>query len=166
MKNRILRLCLLSALSLSILWTACSKNTSLETNPALTDTVKASTVNLLTLSAWKYDTSGYDNNKDGILDGAADSVVVPFCERDDAYTFYADNTGSMDNGTDYCVASDSRLVPFSWSYDSVKTMLTAGFNPVMQAGVTIQKLDSTQMWVYRDSTSAGVDYRYIVVFKH
>ena len=150
-----------------VIVTSCSKNNASNTGTN-TDSTKtpATTTTYLTLKAWKYDTSGLDTNNDGVIDQGGDTTIVPLCERDDLYTFNKDNSGSFNTGTNHCTVGEAQTATFSWSLTTDQKTLKASFNPILQEGVTILKLDSTQLSVYRDSTLLGVTYRYIVSLKH
>jgi hypothetical protein len=174
----------LFVLCLALIWTACSKNAS---NPGVippTDTTNHVTLpppppppppavtaaTLLSYKAWLYDTSGVDNNKDNVIDlgdpGSGPTSAIKLCQRDDSYTFLADSTGTMDGGTNKCTMGEAQTTPFTWFLSKDTTTLTATFNTVLNGGVTILKLDSTQLSVYKDTTVFGTPIRYIIKLKH
>jgi hypothetical protein len=145
---------------------ACSKNSNNNNTTTKPDSTTATNPSLITSKPWTYDTSGLDTNNDGIIDIGGDTTVVHLCERDDIYTFKLDSTGTVNTGTNHCIAGEPQTEPFAWSLSTDQKTLRASFNPILQEGVTILKLDSVQWSVYRDSTVAGVTYRYIVILKH
>ncbi len=149
---------LLALAGLFLFWTSCKKDSSTNnpTNP---------TVAVLTSAAWKYDTAGVDINKDGIID-LGDTAALPSCERDDTFTFSTDSTGVMDEGPTKCNPGDLQSSPFTWKLMNNNTLLTASFNPILQEGVTVLKLDANHFSVYRDSTYLGASYRFILQLKH
>ncbi|GGB13992.1 hypothetical protein GCM10011511_42180 [Puia dinghuensis] len=144
---------------------SCSKNNGNGNNNNNADSALIKT-NLIVLSAWKYDTSGLDTNNSFTITQGGDTTVVPPCERDDSWTFASNNTGTVNTGTKHCTVGEAQTSSFTWSLSTDTKTLKASFNPVLQSGVTILKLDSTHFWVYRDSTYLGVNYRYIVELKH
>ena len=99
----------LAALFLVILWASCSKSHSSEhpTNGPGSNFV------LITQTTWRYDTSGVDLNKDGVVDIGNDTLITA-CEKDDIYTFKSDSTGIIDEGVTKCDAADPQTLPFSW----------------------------------------------------
>lgn len=156
---------LLPLVSLIIVFVvSCSKNSGNGSNNH-TDSVQIKT-NLIALAAWKYDTSGLDTNNSFTITQGGDTTVVPRCERDDSWTFNSNLSGTANTGTTHCSAGEAQTVNFTWSISTDGKTLKASFNPILQAGVTILKLDSSHFWVYRDSTYMGVNYRYIVELKH
>src|SRR5579859_3232794 len=90
----------------TIIAISCSKNAGNGSNNHTDST--ATTVSLIALSSWKYDTSGLDTNGDGIIDVGGDTTVVPLCERDDLYTFNKDYSGSVNTGTKHCVVGEAQ----------------------------------------------------------
>ncbi|HEY4337716.1 MAG TPA: hypothetical protein VGM89_17505 [Puia sp.] len=159
---------LFAVLLVIVIVTACSKNSSkppTPTPPTHQDSAIAIT-SAITASPWKYDTSGLDTNNDGKIDVGGDTTVVPLCERDDVYTFNKDSSGSVNTGNLHCVVGEAQSASFTWSLSSDNKTLKASFNPILQAGVTVQTMDSVHFTVYRDSTVLGVTYRYIVQLKH
>src|ERR1700748_3176845 len=92
----------LSVLCLALIWTACSKNTSTPGNLVLPNDTTAippakpvvTAVTLITYKPWVYDTSGIDNDTDGMIDagdigdpGSGRGALILTCQRDDSYTF-------------------------------------------------------------------------------
>jgi hypothetical protein len=155
----------LAALILTIVWAACTKSHSTE-NPGGPDgTGSNGTVTLITSMTWRYDTSGIDANKDGIVDVGNDSLFTP-CTKDDIYTFKSDSTGILDEGATKCDTSDPQTLPFAWSLTNNNTVLTSTANPVLAAGVNIFSLSSTKWILYKDTTIAGFPIRYLLSLKH
>lgn len=144
---------------------ACSKTSSNSNSTKPVDTTKT-VMALIVAKPWKFDTSGFDTNNSGTINQGGDTTVVPPCQRDDIYTFNSDYTGSLNTGTRHCSVNESQTQAFAWSLSTDRKTLKASFNSVLQAGVTILKLDSLHWSVYRDSAMSGVTYRYIVQLKH
>jgi len=150
----------LAALFLTLLWASCSKSHSIE-NPNNTNT----TTSLVTQTSWRYDTSGIDLNKDGTVDVGGDSLIAT-CEKDDIYTFKSDSTGTIDEGTVKCNASDPQTIPFKWSINSTQTVLTASAPPLLNGSINIFSLTSAKFILYKDTTVSGISVRYLVSLKH
>ena len=149
----------LAALLLVILWTSCSKSHSSGDSNG-----PGTTVTLITKSTWRYDTSGIDLNKDGIVD-LGDTLFQP-CTKDNIYTFKSDSTGTMDEGLTKCIAASPQTVPFTWSLTNNQTVLTSTVNPLLAGGINIFSLTSTNWILFKDSTVSGISVRYILNLKH
>ncbi|HEY4060391.1 MAG TPA: hypothetical protein VGM30_00745 [Puia sp.] len=148
----------LAALFSTILWTACTKSHS--NTPGT-----SAQVTLITQTSWRYDTSGVDLNKDGIVDIGGDTLITT-CEKDDIYTFKSDSTGAIDEGATKCHVSDPQTVPFKWSFTNNATILTATAPPLLTGNINILSLTSTKFVLYRDTTLSGISVRYLVSLKH
>ena len=146
----------LAALFLVILWASCSKSHSSDNSN--------SRVTLITQSTWRYDTSGIDLNKDGVVD-IGDTLFQP-CTKDNVYTFKSDSTGTMDEGLTKCIAASPQMVPFTWSLTNNQTVLTSTVNPLLAGGINIFSLTSSNWILYKDSTVSGISVRYILNLKH
>ena len=154
MKNQARIFLPLAALFFMILWASCSKSHSNNN----------STATLVTQSSWKYDTSGIDLNKDGIVD-IGDTTVKP-CVKDNIYTFKSDSTGTIDEGATKCNVSDPQTVPFTWSLTNNQTVLTVTGNTILSGGINIFSVSSTNFILYKDTTLSGIALRYVVNLKH
>jgi hypothetical protein len=154
----------LAALILTILWASCTKSHSTET-PDPISSGSNSTVTLITQTTWRYDTSGIDLNKDGIVDVGNDTLITP-CEKDDIYTFKSDSTGIVDEGATKCDPADPQTLPFSWELTNNQTVLTSNFNPLIAGGINIFSINSTKWILYKDTTVAGFPVRYLISLKH
>jgi hypothetical protein len=144
------------------LWVSCSKSSSSDTNNTNNEKVT-----LITQTAWKYDTSGIDINKDGII-GTGDfgDGSVEACTKDNTYLFKKDSTGTMDEGALKCSSSDPQTLPFTWSFTNNQTALTATFSPILSGGVNIVSLTDTKFVVYKDTSYLGANVRYLISLKH
>ena len=147
-------------LILTILWASCSKSHSAE-HP----TGPNGTVTLIASSSWRYDTSGVDLNKDGIVDVGNDSLFTP-CTKDNIYTFKSDSTGILDEGATKCDTADPQTLPFAWALTNNNTVLTSTANPVLEGGINILSLTSTKWVLYKDTTISGFPIRYLLSLKH
>jgi hypothetical protein len=144
-----------SLITLTVAWAACSKNSSSSSN---------SRVALMTQAVWKYDTSGIDLNKDGIID-IADTLQA--CFKDDTYQFNKDSTGILNAGAIKCNSTDPQTSAFSWSISSGNpAILKSDVNPILAEGLTVLTLSSTKLTVYKDTTIQGIGFWYIFSLKH
>jgi hypothetical protein len=137
---------------------ACKKNGSSGSNGP------SATVKLITQATWKFDTSGVDQNHDGIPE-IGDTSIKP-CEKDNTYTFRVDSTGTMDEGATKCHVGDPQTVPFTWKLTNNETVMTSNANPILAAGVNILTITSTKFEVYKDSTVGPFSVRYVLSLKH
>ena len=144
-----------SLITLSILWAACSKNSSNNSN---------SRVTLMTQAIWKYDTSGIDLNKDGNID-LADTLQA--CFKDNTYQFKTDSTVIVDEGATKCNSTDPQTATYSWKISSGNpAILTSNADPIFVSGLTVQTLTSTRLTVYKDTTIQGISFWYVLSLKH
>jgi hypothetical protein len=143
------------ALFFMILWASCSKSHSSNN----------STASLITQSSWRYDTSGIDLNKDGIVDIGGDTLIAP-CEKDDIYTFRSDSTGTIDEGAAKCHVSDPQTDPFTWSLTNNQTVLTVASTAFLSGNINIFSTTSSKWILYKDTTVSGISVRYLVSLKH
>lgn len=151
--------CLFSFVMLS-LWVSCSKSSS-------SGSTNDEKVTLITQAAWKYDTSGIDLNKDGIIGpGDFGDATVQACTKDNTYLFKKDSTGTMDEGPLKCNPSDPQTLPFHWNFTAGQTAITATFNPVLSGGVNIFSLTDAKFVVYKDTSYMGATVRYLISLKH
>jgi hypothetical protein len=148
----------LAALILTFTWAACSKSKSGtgSTNP---------TVTLVTQASWKYDTSGIDLNKDGVVDIGGDSLITA-CQKDDIYTFKSDSTGTLDEGATKCHVGDPQTAPFTWMLTSNNTIVSISSNTLLSGNINIFSLSSTKWILYKDTTISNIGVRYLVSLKH
>ena len=144
-----------SLMTLTIAWSACSKNKSDNSN---------SRVTLMTQAVWKYDTSGIDLNKDGNID-LADTLQA--CFKDNTYQFNKDSTVLVNEGATKCNSSDPQTATYSWSITSGNpAILKSDADPVFVTGLTVLTLNSTKLTVYKDTTIQGISFWYILSLKH
>jgi len=142
-------------LACSIALTACSKNSSSDSN---------SSVTLLTRSVWKYDTSGIDLNKDGTIE-IADTLSA--CFKDNTYLFGKDSTVVMDEGATKCDGSDPQTSTYPWTITNGNpSILKSDVNAILQEGLKIRTLTDTKLLVYKDTTVLGVSLWYVFSLKH
>lgn len=147
----------LIAVSLFTIWAACKKHNSSSNN--------TSRIALITSASWKFDSSGADLNKDGIIDIV--DTTVKSCFKDNTYTFLTDSTGVADEGATKCNASDPQTTDFTWSFSGTgQSIIKSNANSLLANGLNIFSLTSTKMVLYKDTTVLGTDIWYVVDMKH
>lgn len=156
MKKRVYPVTGLIVLFSLIVWSACKKSSG-SGGPS-------ANMVLMTQATWKYDTSGIDLNKDGIVD--IGDTTVPLCEKEYTYLFNKDSTGILTEGATKCNASDPQTESFTWSFTNNQTGLTASVNPLLSGGVNIFSLTQTSLILYKDTTLLGSSFRYVISLKH
>jgi hypothetical protein len=143
--------------SLTILVVCCKKNNSSSNSN--------SQMTLMTQAVWKYDTSGIDLNKDGIVD-FADTTLQP-CFKDNTFQFNKDSTVIVNEGATKCNASDPQTATYSWSISNTNPpILKSNADPILATGLPVLTLTSTKLTVYKDTTVLGVSLWYILSLKH
>jgi hypothetical protein len=156
-KTRWILPCAIALASLTI-WTACKKNTSSSNTSSRTT--------LITEASWKFDSSGIDQNKDGIIDVVDTTSILP-CQKDNTYTFNKDSTGIMDEGATKCNSTDPQTTAFTWSFSGTgQSVIKSDANPILANGINILSMTSTKMVLYKDTTVYGFNIWYIVNLKH
>ena len=155
---------LLTALFLLIIWTACHKsNSSNNTDP---NAPSARTV-LLTKAIWKFDTSGIDITRDGVIDEADNTNTLQPCFKDNTYQFNTDSTGIADNGPLKCNPSDPQTFPFTWSFSNKgDSIIKSNADPILANGINIFSISDTKIVLYKDTSIFGQPFWYIVSLKH
>jgi hypothetical protein len=81
---------------------------------------KKSNTELITQSAWKLQTVGIDNDKNGTVD-LEDAIDA--CSKDDLTTFATNGTGVVDEGATKCDPTDPQTTSFTWSFANNETEL-------------------------------------------
>jgi len=149
MKTIALKLIIISIFSVIFL-TSCSKGN---------ETVNRNT-GLLIQSSWKFEIYGLDENNNGVIEGAENSMLA--CEADDIFTFNANGTGVFARGTTPCSMGEPATINFNWSFSNNGTELA-----IFAAPEKINKLDENILEVYyMDQNSLGQPVKYIRRFKH
>jgi hypothetical protein len=96
---------------------------------------------LQTQGSWKFSSA--------TANGADASNYLQACQKDNIYTFQAALTGSVDEGTSKCNASDPQTVPFTWNFASSETVLHVSTTLFQGTSnyMTIEALTETQLIV-------------------
>lgn len=140
--------------ALAFIWASCSKSSN--STP--------SRIDLITQASWKYDTSGVDLNKDGVID--AGDTSIPPCEKQYSFQFNKDNTGVLTGGATKCNPSDPATTNFTWSLTGNNNVLSASNNSFLQGNIGILNVTQTQFLLYKDTTLMGTSLRYLISLKH
>ena len=115
---------------------------------------------LLTQSSWNFEIYGLDENNNGVIEDAENSMLA--CEADDIFTFNANGTGVFAQGTTPCNMGEPATITFNWSFLNNGTELA-----IFAAPEKINKLDGNILEVYyMDENSQGQSVKYIRRFKH
>jgi hypothetical protein len=147
--------CLLVALSI---WCSCSKNSSGSNS-------NSANVTLMTKSVWKYDTSGFDIDKDGNID--QEDNILEACFKDNTYIFNKDSTVVMDEGATKCDGSAPQTASYSWTITSDNpAVLKSDVDPLLAAGLKVRTLTDTRLTVYKDTSYLGISFWYVLSLKH
>lgn len=93
---------------------SCSKDDN-ESGPSKSE--------LLTSSAWKYDTAGIDANSDGSIDTPLPDGSVEDCDKDNTFTFQSGGTGIADAGATKCDSAEAQTVNFNYTLNSNGTVI-------------------------------------------
>jgi len=146
----------LIALTHTIAWASCSKNSSSNNN--------SNNVTLLKKSTWKFDTSGIDMDKNGTID-QEDPILEP-CFKDNTFQFNTDSTVIMDEGADVC-SGNQQTGTYSWTISNGNpAILKSNVNPILAEGVKIYSLTDTKLTVYKDTSYLGFSFWYVLSLKH
>lgn len=140
----------------SLFFAACGKD---DKEPTKTE--------ILTASAWKFESGGIDQDKNGSVDVPFSSGLLPACYFDNTGTFYRDETGISDEGPDKC-PNAPQTTPFTWKFSNNETMITIGGAGVLGTGgqFRILELTSTRFGMAKDTSVSGFNMSMIVYLKH
>ena len=141
---------------------ACKKNHSSPTDNT------PPRVTLITQAVWKFDTSGIDTNKDGIIDvGDNTNTVILPCFKDNTFQFNKDSTGVENSGAIKCNPSEPQTTAFTWSFSGTdQSVIKSDADPLLAAGINIFSLDANKIVLYKDTTIFAQNIWYVVTLKH
>jgi hypothetical protein len=149
MKTIALKLIIISLFSIIFLISCSKENDPIDRNTAL-----------LIQSSWKFEMHGLDENNNGVIEGAENSMLA--CEADDIFTFNANGTGVFAGGTEPCSMGEPATINFNWSLSNNGTELA-----IFAAPEKINKLDENILEVYyMEMNSQDQPVKYIRRFKH
>jgi hypothetical protein len=153
----ILSICVFAAL-VYFAMNGCSKKSS----PAETKT------QLITASAWQYDTAGIDLNGDGTIDEALPDTVIPVCVKDNTLTFTSDSTGVENEGAVKCDSASPQTSNFTWSFNAAQTQINFPDSVFGSFGgtVNITSLTTTQLHLEKAVTESGFTVNIAIYLKH
>lgn len=115
---------------------------------------------LLVQKNWKYEIAGLDENNNGVIEESENGLLP--CQSDDIFTFYANGTGVLTNGSSQCIPGEQYTTNFNWSFMSNETELAIFGSPEK-----ISKLDEDVLEVYyMDQNSQNQQVKYIRRFQH
>jgi hypothetical protein len=148
-----LNLVVFVALSISVLFAACSKSDSNNTPKTKTQ--------LLTQASWKFSTA--------TVGGTDVSSVLNSCQKDNILTFSATGgTGTLDEGATKCSVSDPQTQNFTWSFTNNEGTLHVSqvFFTGGSSDFTIVSLTDTQLVVSQVVSVAGSMQTAVITFIH
>lgn len=120
---------------------------------------KKSNMELITQSAWKLQTVGIDNDKNGTVD-LEDAIDA--CTKDDLTTFATNGTGVVDEGATKCDPLDPQTTNFTWSFANNETELVYDGDTYK-----IFSLDESFIKIYFEGDlGTGTIVRYLVILGH
>lgn len=97
---------------LLIMFAGCSKDKEPKESPR-------TALDLLTGNIWQISAAGFDDNKNGVVDGA-ENVMTP-CSADNTYRFFASGKGSIADNELSC--GNPADAEFIWSFEEGETRL-------------------------------------------
>lgn len=125
---------------------------------------------LVSQSAWKYDTAAIDGDNNGTAETSLPAGTLDPCETDNLIIFNANGNGTIDEGATKCDIADPQTLPFTWTFQDNETTLT--FSSVVFAGLTgdfkIITLNGTQLVLSKVVSLTGIPIpvTVIITFKH
>ena len=146
--------------SIFLIINSCSKKSSSSTTQTK--------MQLITASAWKYDTAGIDLNGDGLIDEALPGGVIPSCIVDNTLTFNTDSTGVENEGAIKCDTASPQTSNFTWAFNSSQTsiVLPDSLFGTFTGTITITSLTATQLHLEQAVTDSGFTFNIAVYLKH
>jgi hypothetical protein len=157
--KKALIMCLICA-SLFLIINSCSKKSSSSAGQTKTQ--------LITASAWKFDTAGIDLNGDGTIDEALPGGVIPSCITDNTLTFSSDSTGVQNEGAIKCDTAAPQTSNFTWAFNSSQTsiVLPDSVFGSFSGTINITSLTATQLHLEQAVTDSGFTVNVAVYLKH
>ncbi len=144
-----------------ICFLSCSKNSD-------PDVISAATkVDNISSGAWKYESGGVDQDKNGTID-IPGSTLFGSCSLDNTITFKKDNTGITDEGGTKCNLGDPQSAPFSWNFTEAEANITISNNifSLLNGKFKVVSLTSSAFTLSKDSTIGPLSVSLIVNLKH
>jgi len=139
---------------------SCSKKSSSSTTQTK--------MQLITASAWLFDTAGIDLNGDGTIDEALPNGVIPSCIKDNTLTFNSDSTGVENEGTIKCDSASPQTSNFTWSFNSTQSAINLPDSVFgsFTGTIKITSLTATQLHLEQAITDSGLTVNVAVYLKH
>jgi hypothetical protein len=138
---------------------SCSKKNSSSTGETKTQ--------LITASAWKYDTAGVDIDGNGTIDQALPGGTIPSCITDNTLTFTTDSTGIENEGAVKCDTASAQTSTFTWSFNSAQSAIILPDSVFGLSGtINITSLTASQLHLEQAVTESGITVNVAVYLKH
>ena len=148
-----LNLVVFGALSMSLLFAACSKSDSNNTSKTKTQ--------LITQASWKFSTA--------TVNGTDVSSLINSCQKDNVLTFSSTGgTGTLDEGPTKCNTGDPQTQNFTWSFTNNEGTLHVSqvFFTGGSSDFTIVSLTDTQLVVSQMVNVSGTMQTAVITFTH
>ena len=137
-----------------LLISSCSKNNSAVVPKTPTKS------EMLTSSSWKFSAA--------TVSGSDVSGFMQTCQKDNILLFQSAGTGTVDEGTTKCNASDAQTNPFTWNFTGTESVLH--ISTVLFTGgssdFSLVSLTSTTLVVSQNITVSGSTQNAVVTFIH
>ena len=148
---------------LGIGFLSCSKDSKTVSTATKTDNLVA--------SAWVYENSGVDNDRNGTIDVPLSTIaptLIQPCKIDNPLTFKKDNTGSTDEGATKCTATDPQTSSFIWNFadNEASINISNSIFSLVNGKSKIVTLNSTSLVLTRDTVIAANTFALVVTLKH
>lgn len=133
---------------LSVAFLSCQKESDSNNGGAQTNT------DYITSSAWVYQSSGVDVDKNGTIDQSLEDLGVPSCSLDNTLTFKKDGTATADEGATKCDPADPQSTSFNWNFADGEKSLEIKNNvfAALNGKLNIKTLDNTTLTLTKDTT--------------
>lgn len=121
----------------------------------------------ITASAWRLDTAGIDQDRNGTIDFSVMNLIGG-CVRDNSLSFKTTNTGTTDEGLTKCNATDPQTTNFNWSFSDAEANLNISNSILtpLNGKSKILELSSTILKLTRDTVISGFTAAIVVQLKH
>ena len=160
--NQTHRFFIISLLSLTLIFSSCSKD----------EEELSQKTELLTKSAWKMTAytvepgfPTFDN--EGNITGSTNDIfaMLDNCEKDDTHKFNSDKSLITDEGMTKCDSSDPQKTNGTWIFNVDETSLTITEEGESQI-VTIVELTQSVLKIKSTETEEGMTFTYTITFSH
>ena len=109
---------------------------------------------LLNQAAWIFNSAGFDQDKNGVIDYALPPTSIQPCQLDNTYTFSANGTGVINEGATKCTTTAPQTSPFTWSFSDNETNINLQSSALFGLGgrFKVLELSATAFNMSKDTT--------------